>query len=505
MHTLRLALKTTEYEGMVMEKRFHALSHIHNVLVKHARKLMTQLDHDQSYQSLRKEYIGLLSGEKDSPSVSRRKKELSSEMKRIRNGIGLSEYGLQSYIKVCGKQFGKCLSSQQIQKEATHVYAGVEKVLFGEGKELHFKKYEDFDTVSGKSNKNGAKFDKASFSVEWIGMTLRCRKPRTEKEREYAERALTDAISYCDIERKMFPNGWHYYVILYLKGDAPKKISGPGKGTMGIDPGTSTIAAVSDTKVVLRELAPETSRYNRKIVTLLRRMDLSKRVSNPGKYNSDGTVNKGNRERWVFSRTYQKNHRKLRSLYRQKAAYIKQSHEELCNELLLDSSEFIVEDMAYKRLQKRSRKTERSDKETLVTKPDGNAKGIHKYKRKKQFGRSLNNRAPAEFLMILERKCSLYGGRLLKADTREFRASQYDHVRDVYEKIPLSQRFKMIYGRKVQRDLYSAFLFRNADKTLKHPDRKKCIDGFANFLRMQDELISSMKQNNISMKQCFGF
>ena len=39
-----------------------------------------------------------------------------------------------------------------------------------------------------------------------------------------------------------------------------------------------------------------------------------------------------------------------------------------------------------------------------------------------------------------------------------------------YEK----QREKKIGNRKVQRDLYSAFLIRNADLDFKHPDRERC-------------------------------
>lgn len=41
---------------------------------------------------------------------------------------------------------------------------------------------------------------------------------------------------------------------------------------------------------------------------------------------------------------------------------------------------------------------------------DGTAKSIRKYKRKKRFGRPLNNHAPAMFLSILEQKTLALGG-----------------------------------------------------------------------------------------------
>lgn len=227
MHTVRLLLKPTEYDRQILEKRFHAVSHIHNVLVKHAKKQLQKLYNDQEYVSRKTEYTVLLKKEKDKEKkakLSRQKKELkkqlSAEMNQIIKDLGLSEYGFQSYIKICGEMYSKCLSSQQVQKEATRVWSGVKDVLYGKGNEIHFKKYRDFDTVCGKSNKNGVRFHKDSLITEWMGLSMKCRIP---KNNDYIMEALKSDISYCEIQRKMFPNGWHDYVVLYLKGNAPKK------------------------------------------------------------------------------------------------------------------------------------------------------------------------------------------------------------------------------------------------------------------------------------------
>jgi len=509
MHTLRLLLNTTEYDESVIDKRFHALSHIHNVMVKRARKLLIRLQHDKTYQAYLSEYKELIKksakGKKLSKGESSRKKELSVFMSKIRLDMGLSEYGFHSYIKICARQYRKCLSSLQVQKEVTRVWRGVEKILFGDGKELHFKKFMDFHTISGKNNTNGIKFDRSTLSVEWLGLNINCKCSRKASGIDYLYEALFSDISYCEIERKMFPNGWHYYVVVYLKGDAPRKIREVGNNLMGIDPGTSTIAGYSDTKAVLTELAPACKKYNTQIERISRRLDASKRASNPNKYNPDGTIKKGNRDKWVFSKTYFRSRWKLKSLYRQKAAYTKQSHEELCNRLLADSNTFVIESMTYKGLQRKSQKIERNDRLSDIRQKDGTIRQIYKYKRRKRFGRSLNNRAPAMFLTILERKSVFYGGQVFKINTQSFRASQYDHITDTYTKVPLSQRDKDIGGYKVQRDLYSAFLISCTDGKLKHPDRDKCIYGFEHFLKLHDELIDSMMQDNISMKQCFGF
>ena len=86
--------------------------------------------------------------------------------------LGLTSSDLEKYIKVCGKQFSKHLSSQQVQKEAARVYAGVKKVLYSDGKDIHFKRSFDFHTISGKSNTNGIKFKKETYTAEWSGISL---------------------------------------------------------------------------------------------------------------------------------------------------------------------------------------------------------------------------------------------------------------------------------------------------------------------------------------------
>ena len=234
-------------------------------------------------------------------------------------------------------------------------------------------------------------------------------------------------------------------------------------------------------------------------------MDRSRRISNPNKYNEDGTINRSNRDPWKYSKNYVKMCRLLKSLYRKKHAYIVDSHRTLCNKLITIARYFPVEKMHFQALQKRAKETKRQEKKTEVKQKDGTVKVIQKYKRKKRFGRSINRRAPARFLLELKRKAEAVGGVYAEVDTKEFKASQYNHVTDTYEKIPLSQREKEIGNRKVQRDLYSAFLIRNADLDFKHPDSEKCEYEFEHFANLQDQLILKMKESGLSMRQCFGF
>ena len=134
-------------------------------------------------------------------------------------------------------------------------------------------------------------------------------------------------------------------------------------------------------------------------------------------------------------------------------------------------------------------------------------KKIFKFKRKKRFGKSINDRSPALIISTLERKANQYGGNVFYIDTKAYKASQYDHVKDSYirEARKLVLRFKKIGDHTVQRDLYSAYLIKNTDETLKHPNRQSCLDGFDKFISIHDTYINKMKESNVSMKQCFGF
>lgn len=509
MHTVQLLLKPTEYEKKELERRFYAISRIHNICVKYVRKQLVRLEHDKEYQEWRKEYIRLSNDKKAKPKVKGQGKQyLSSQMNQRREEYGLTSGALEKYVKVCQKRNSKMISSHQAQAEAARVWKGVDKYLFGNGKEVHFKKCSDFKTIGGKSNSNGIKFDPETMVIKWNDLELSCFLLKRPASRRYIKESMNAKISYCELKRRMFSSGWRYYIILVLDGSAPcKRIdqeTAPDSA-IGIDPGVSTMAATSYQKCFLEELAPKADQYDKKLQALLVKMDISKRISNPNKFNPDGTCKRKNKDPWVFSKNYIRMRRKLRTLYRQKSEYILSCHRNLCNRMLNVAHNIIVEHMDYRALARRVKETKRQEKESKVQKKDGTITSVHKYKKKKRFGKSINRRAPANFLSELKRKAIAAGGTYLETNTKTFKASQYDHVADEYKKSSLDERFKEIGGKPVQRDLYSSFLTLNTDSTLKHADREKCIATFDQFVENQNQLINEMKQSGITMKQCFGF
>lgn len=502
MHTLRLKLKATEADKYNIECRFRAISHVHNILVRECIRRLNRLKQDLNYRAAKDEYAQIMQKKDRGIDDESKLKILGSVLNECIQKYGLTAESLESYIKLAQKKYRKLIASQQVQKECRRVFNGVEKVLYGGGKQIHFKKGRSFSTISGKSNSNGVKFDRETFSIEWAGLKIEC---DISRDIDYIRESLgNNKVKYCELKRLMFPNGWHYYVIIYLDDDAPRKCIESKESCMGIDPGMSTVAGFSDTRCVFEELAPRAKEYDRRINSIQQKMDHKKRLLNPDRYNKDGTIIKNIKKPWSFSKGYLKLRDRLKYEYERKTAYVKQCHEELADRLIADSLDFIIEKMNYSALARRSKKTERQEKETEVKASDGTAKTVCKYKKKKRYGRSVNDRSPVLFLTILEKKCISYGGTFNYVNTASFKASQYDHTSGECTKIPLSQRRKLVSGHEVLRDLYSAFLIRNTDDDYLSPDRDRCIDSYDIFLQHQGDEIIRMTREGADISPCFG-
>lgn len=247
-----------------------------------------------------------------------------------------------------------------------------------------------------------------------------------------------------------------------------------GEGDVGIDIGTSTIAYSSVTDVKILELADKVQNIENQKRRLLRKMDRSRRTTNPDNYNEDGTIKKHCNKKMVWNKSnhYVKYQNQLKELYRKQAVVRKYQHECLANQIISLGDTIYVEKMNFFGLAKKSTKTEKNDSD--------------KFKRKRRFGKSIVNRAPSMLLTIIDRKLSYCGKRLIKIDTWDAKASQFNHFDGTYNKKKLSQRWNDFNGVKVQIDMYSAFLIMNTADDLKSFDIDKCNERFENFYRLHN-------------------
>lgn len=266
-----------------------------------------------------------------------------------------------------------------------------------------------------------------------------------------------------------------------------------GEGRVGVDLGTQSVATVSDTEAGLVNLAErspgEIRAFEKEQARILRKMDRSRRAMNPERYNEDGTYKKGSHGKWKFSNHYRKWRDKLRELNRRTAETRKYANRELANRFRAQGDVCIIEPPNARKLQKKAKTSKDSEKTMEIRRKDGTVKTIQKKTRRKRFGHSIRFRCPGGFQAELRKK---FGDGYHEVPGM-YRASQYDFMLDTYIKKKLSDRWHLLPdGRKVQRDLMSAFLLYCADPSFAEIGRKRCLEQFDRFWEQHQALVEQI-------------
>lgn len=456
---LTLQLRTEMFQEDILNKRFEIGRKMYNACLNELHKRYNTMRQSKEYQKVCKMGKG---------------KERNKQFQELNNKYGLTEYSLYDFVKPMQHKYKKNIDAFTAQKVATRCFSAFQGLMFHTAKKVNYKSYDDLNSLEGKSNETGIRF--RNNVLLWNGLTI----PVLIKNNDvYAKTSLENKIKHCRIARKMIKGKYHYYAQLVLDGIPPIKMTPSGeikgqigKGNVGIDAGVQTVAVSSQHQVKLLELAPNINKMDREVKLLQRKMDRSRRSTNSNKFNDDGTIIKGNRDKWVYSNHYIAIRNISRELFRKQSALRRQSHNILANDVLNLGDQFYVETMHYRGLQKRSRNTTK------------NKNG--KFNSKKRFGKSLANKAPAMFLTILDNKLKWNGTQLYKIDTTTVKASQYNHITNEYVKKDLSERWNDFGKFRIQRDCYSAFLIMNVDQNLKTINRALCFSEFDNFKILHD-------------------
>lgn len=465
---LTLPLRTQPYQETILNKRLEIGRQMYNECLGELYKRYRTMKQSKEYQKVLKMTKG---------------KERNKLFNELNKKYGLTEYSLHTYVKSSQKQFKTNIDSFTSQKIATRAYDAFQKLMFHIADKVHFKKVGELNSLEGKTNKTGIRF--IDNHLQWGKLIV----PVIIKSNDiYAQMALCNKIKYCRVVRKLIRGKYKFYIQLILDGIPPKKIkSDTGEvkhprndGKVGLDIGTKTIAICSEKEVKLLELASEVGNIDKQKRVLQRKLDRQRRANNSSKYNEDGTIKIGNKEKWKFSNNYIKTKNKLAELQRKIADIRKQSHNKLANYILSLGNDVKVEMMNYKGLQARA-------KETTINEKTG------KFNKKKRFGKSLANKAPSMLLTILDNKLKFDGEVLKKIDTYSVKASQYNHFTNEYIKKSLNDRWNKFECGDIQRDLYSAFLIMNVDDDLKTINRDWCFETFNNFKKLHDIEIDRIK------------
>ena len=502
--TLTLKLDINKNEEAYLNKVFHYANHIYNVGVKEIKRRFNNLYKDKTYQNIMNNYS-------KAKKFSNKEKALLKEI-RIKYGLN-SKQSIEEYLKKNRYQFDRYINATATQIIANDLFNAVEKILYENGEDIHFKKYKNCKSISGKSNKQGIRINEnfetiyqhhkykvtvrpkdiyAQTVLSYINFeqTKLPRKERNLNDKEYA-------INFCRIKRKRKGNHYKYYLEINLQGTPPHKVIKPKSNKVGIDIGTSTIAVCSKEGIIFKELNDGIEKIDKEIAILNRKADKLRRINNPNNFNPNGTIKKNTKtfkKVWYNSNKMKYLYNRISTLYSKRSAKLKQFQNTLAKEIIGYGENIYIENMNYQALAKKSKKTEISEK-------------TGKCKKKKRFGKSIGIHAPAQLISIIETKLSYDNRTLIKVDNKAIKASQFNHITGEYIKPKLNQRWKTLeQDVNVQRDLYSAYLLSKVISPTEI-DVQSCFDNFENFKIKHDELMNELfkqYQQNKKFPSCMG-
>lgn len=474
--TRRITTGDQEYKNL--EKLMNITERMYNAGVRYCLQQLNELKADRWYQKCLQTFLNC--------SDEDEQKIWSKEIFLCAEAYGLTEFALHEYFgkgKVSG--YDGAIGINIVQKNASALYTAVKKAIFG--KRLHFRKFKETRSFEDKRANTGVIYNPKNDTVKIVGRIYKLKSIR--KNDIWLLEAMKHKIKYCRVIREPFGVRYRYFLQIVMEGTSPLKHP-IGAGTLAIDPGVSTMTAYTGKELDFKELAPDVNKYQEKVIREQNRFSRLMRINNTECYDSDGRHIKGKHIR--YSSSMRKSKMRLKSLYRKLRVYVLQSNNHLKNKWLEAAGSIVkIETMSYKGLQRKSSKTERQDKKSMITDKAGRKRSIHKYKKRKRFGGSILKHSPSRFLASIKQKVTSNCGIVVDIRASKLKASQYCHDTGECKKTKLNAREKMVDGVIVQRDCYSSFLiYHSSDES--EPDQKKCKDDFDNFLHCQERLLKKL-------------
>lgn len=467
-------------EKNFLEKCFNIGSNINNLCLNRCLKQLNKLKRDKEYlksvktiKSLNKKIENKNVSQTEIKKLKEIKKNLNDKIKYLEKKYKFTENDIQKYSKIPRKFTGNILNSSIVQKISSNAFNAVKKIQYGKAKKINFKRKGEI-SLEGKNNKTGFVFDTKTMKLK-LNRKLSCNlKSLDKKQRD----CFKNRIKFCRVFKKYIRSKKRYFIQIVFEG-IPETNFQTGKGEVGLDLGTSTVAISSKEEVKLLKLS-ETEQETRKIRILQRSLERKRRMANPNNYDEKGKIKK-KRKKWKLPKNYFKELEILKETYRIKKVKDDQYKNILAKFILKQGDTVKVEKNSVTSWKNRSKK---------AAKNKNNGKIISK----KRFGKVVNGNAPGTLLRKLKEKLLYFGKELIEINPFKVKASQFNHIKQEFKKCSLEVRFKELeHGIIVQRDLYSAFLIQNVKNSNEY-DIKKINQEFGNFYKKQLEEIERIKK-----------
>ena len=398
-------LETDEAQEHILNKRMEIGRRIYNQCVSKSRKAYQEMVKTKRYRQIDAELDAIKAQKQDKDKKTDREKELYAELNAIRREFGLTEFGMRELALSQSHAFSRHIDSGCAVSIGNQLWNAWDDFFFGEGEDVRFCKYGDFNSLQGMNNKFGITIIKNAVHKSWKGektaliwgktaKSINLAIPiRIHKDNPYEMEALNNDIANSRIVRKSFDGKDTFYVQIVFKGLPPVKYDVDGNVLHPLGNGKvkgiltkENIRIITDEVDETFDLAPSVENFEKQKSEILRAMARSRIATNPDKYNLDGTnkpLSEYKDRHWVRSNHYKAFKNELKELSRKSADVRKEDHCILANYIVSLGNEF------------------------EITHPDFK-------KKQKTDGKHIADKAPAAFLSILERKTEVLGGTLTK-------------------------------------------------------------------------------------------
>lgn len=430
--------------------------------------------------------------------AEQKKKKKSQKLKELynyRNAIlknnGFTEFSFTGDVADYNCYKENISSNMAALSIAKPMWSAFEKFLYGNGDSVHYKKW-DSELSLASNGKSGIRFTEKKGHYYVVLSNSRHTKKKLEigvkdnhltpYEKEMLQSGTPRIVR---IVKKVINGKDAFYVQLTLPCSPPIKykkdgtLQNPiGKGKVGIAIWRNEICAVSDNKILIRTLFPDTDEYAEKTEELGRKLEHIRRTNNPENYNEDGTIKKGiikdgKRQRlsWYTSNYYKAVKQELKEVHRYYTEKKKIYQNQLINEILSMGNEFYLAECSF------ITKKEEYDEENRL--PN------YEYRKKKDRRKSIQKYSPASLLTKLEQKLKQAGEKPIEKIDIPENLYWYNHITGVSDKEPFnSSKVSPDNTVSVSQTAYRAFLITRFEKDIVAYNQKSCYNDYEHFKEM---------------------
>lgn len=126
-----------------------------------------------------------------------RREELYSDLEELRKTYRLTKGDFEKDISPMQHHYKAHIHSFVAQNLVESLWKSYKKLFYGNGKHIHYKKFDTLNSLESKNNKTGITYQNGE--ITWTGLSIPV---KINPKNDYETEALKNEVAYCRIVRK---------------------------------------------------------------------------------------------------------------------------------------------------------------------------------------------------------------------------------------------------------------------------------------------------------------